>query len=101
MVRQYTKYIKKRLTFSRFNGFLASAAAIVLVVLYFLEKVNPWLAVIDITYFVGMTFNCNVTCQDIKKGSPWQKINAAFAVISYLLAIGLMVYALVTGELRF
>lgn len=97
----YTNFLKKKLNTSRYIGLFASACAVALIVLYFLNIADRWFAVIDIAYLMGMSFMSNVTCQDIKVGSPWQKFNAALAVICYALAIGLMVYAFVSGEIHF
>lgn len=95
----YSKFLKKKLNFSRATGFFASACAVVLVVLHFLNLIHPWLTIVNIGYLIGMTFTSNVTCQDIKVGSPWQKFNAALAVIFYMLAIALLVCGFVLGEL--
>ncbi len=95
----YSLFLKKKLNFSRFMGFLSSACAVVLIVFYFLKFIDPWIGVIDISYLIGVTFTSNVTCQDIKVGSPWQKLNAFMAVVFYLIAIGLLVYSLVSGQI--
>ncbi len=97
----YSSYLKKKLNRSRIMGLVASAIAIVLVVLYFLKIADQWFAVIDIAYLLGMAFSSNVTCQDIKVGSPWQKFNAGMSVLFYILAVALMIYAFVSGGISF
>ncbi len=97
----YSSYLKKKLNRSRVMGMIASMIALVLVVLYFLGIADLWFSVINISYLLGMAFSSNVTCQDIKIGSPWQKFNAALSVFFYLFAIALMIYAFVCGGISF
>ena len=97
----YGAHLRKRLYRSRFQGFFFSLVAIAVLVMFFVKVISPWMVTIFIGYLLGTIFMNNITYQDIKVGSPWPKINAALSVVCYILAIGLMIYGFINGELSF
>ena len=97
----YKKLLKQKFTRARVYGTITSIWGIILVLLYFLSQLDKWLLIVMIGYSLGAIFMSNITYQDIKSGNPWPKINAALAILFYLVSIGLMIYGFVIGELSY
>ena len=102
------EYKKRKMVKSRLIGILCCLLVLTCVVIYSLNAtkvideilLSPWMCIIAISYCLGTIFSANSFLQNIKVGNPWQRINALFSVLFYVLVAFLIVYGFITKELK-
>lgn len=97
--KQYGKYLCRRMMISRIMGIFACALGIASLILMYFGKVSEWMCIIVLTYAMATAFSSNSFLQNIKSANAWHRINTICSVIFYILAIVLIVYGFITGNL--
>ena len=97
----YTRYLKKRLIGLRMVALLSALIGIAGIFLYFLNAVNPWVCAVIIAYSMAITFTLNSTYQEINSNAFWKKFSMALAFLGFIAIFAIIIYAFVSGALRF
>ena len=97
----YSKALRKRLVKTRLTGIVAGALAAMCIVFFVLELMNPWICAIVLSYSMGLSCVLNSMQQDIRDAKRWKSFSQFLSVIFFLATIALVVYAFVSGEIRF
>ena len=98
-MKEYAYFLKRKMMMSRIVGLLCCVLALASLVLYYFNLFNSWLNLITISYSVATIFTANSFLQDVKVGSPWQRVNAGCSIILYLFTVFLIVYGFIIGAL--
>ena len=98
-MQQQAGFLRRKMRMSRIVGTICCLAIIVTLVMYYLKRMNEWLAIINICYCIATIFVSNSFLQDIKVGNPWQRINGLISILFYLATVGLIIWGFANGQL--
>lgn len=98
-VKEYGSFLKRKMIMSRIVGILCCLLAIASIFTYYFKVINEWISLINISYSIATIFTANSFLQDIKVGTPWQRINGICSVLLYLFSVFLIVWGFVYGQL--
>lgn len=97
----YSRKLKKTIVKTRLVGLLSAILGVACIFFYYFKLLDPWVCIITLSYAMAVCFTLNSTYQEIFSGRKISKINLAFAVIFFLATIGIIVYAFVSGNIKF
>lgn len=105
-VKEYGKYLKRKMVMSRIMGILGCLIGLACITLYILQRlsvlshiINDWMLLVMVTYTMALAFTVNSGLQGIKVGNPWQRINSIFAMFFYFFVVFLISYGFASGNL--
>ncbi|MBE7074197.1 MAG: hypothetical protein E7379_03815 [Clostridiales bacterium] len=98
-VQEWGRYMKSKMRFARFMGFLFCLVVLGALALLYFEMLDRWTCMILLCFSMATIFMSNSYLQGIKVGKRWQVVNLILAFVFYIAVITLVTLAIVEGSL--